>query len=455
MKCDGMNVLNANRTVGPWQKPNRAGVTFRQPKLYCFSQQEIIVVREWPDLRCWRKTEEHGWHAWMPFGLALPSRSACSVAPRKTPRASEQLAQFWQTLPEAIMGRLESFPNNHFPLAWLFSRAGKAAVDLSFSNPALAYTLSHCQTLRGDLKGRNWARTLTQVTRRRQQDILGWLGAPIHTEAAVSIMKKLSYASLDSHHRSAYLLQSIMNPLARKRLSHLSRINAGAIALTAPIVLPHVTQALLEEVASDFRRDTDIQAYQLLADACRMMAALDFGVPGPMRSRREIVEFHRSLLEDYTRLQRHIDMGPFPTPPVPGGPGITPICNGYELEQEASRMHHCVFGYGPMIRTGNVYIYHVETSAESATLELQRGTDGRWKLAQLSGTCNRPCRDNVWRVVWEWLRSWGGGSLIGVRAKSPVPPPVGQEGMPEEEEGWALGDDMPLAEFHDPDLIPF
>jgi hypothetical protein len=67
-------------------QPIKPGVRFRDGKLYEFSEKGIMVLRQWPDLRAWRKTPKG--RTWRPIRPALHLESlahgwTCRIEPRE------------------------------------------------------------------------------------------------------------------------------------------------------------------------------------------------------------------------------------------------------------------------------------------------------------------------------------------------------------------------------------
>lgn len=127
------------------------------------------------------------------------------------------------------------------------------ADDLSRSNPALAYALAS-----------NWVFHRPAVTRpmraarslvgRAEPRILEWLGFPT-SEPARRILAKIVPLSL-SVEGLLYLRDALADPWTVRILSHLRRINQGALRLTTdPRLRPHVTFRLIEDVSRDNAHD--------------------------------------------------------------------------------------------------------------------------------------------------------------------------------------------------------
>ncbi len=402
-----------------WRAPKYVGAAYKAPKFYCFSKSEILVIQQWPSLRCWRKTMDGAWRSWIPSGFGLETLPYGYSSKRQNRRYREQLQSFWENCPENVSAQLQQYPTSHFDLAWLFARAGNAALDLSVSNPALAHTLSRCRWFRDDLRGQNWSRILRRITRQKQRDILAWLRAPYHAEATVGVIKKVPHSSLENVNVIPALMETLNNPLARKWLSHLPRINFGVIRLLEQSVFPYATWNLLQEVANDVKQDVEAPDRQILVDVCQMLSFLDMGEPSPIRSRDSLKELHDSLVEDLIKKQERFKSGPFPRPPLSGTEAIIPITDEESLRQESCQMSNCVMAYSSSVRAGCSYIYHASTGEGEATIELRKDPSGQWALAQAEGPQHGECQDALMRTVQEWLVEQGARTSINERFQQP------------------------------------
>ena len=178
----------------------RPGIHFKDGRLYCFDEHQVMVLSAGTDPRCWIKTpKQPGWHSArkapdtllkqagiagrelpvgmqashyimpdgqlvMPFGLHIMVRNAYS------------LELFMQQVPTPIRKRLLPFNDRRWHLYNLLARV-PGALDLCDSNPALAYMLAsnwvfHRPAVQNSLRS---ARALAMKPQRR---ILEWLGFP-------------------------------------------------------------------------------------------------------------------------------------------------------------------------------------------------------------------------------------------------------------------------------------
>ncbi len=396
--------IDTNKTG--WRQPEYSGITYRDPKLYCFDQSQIIVIERWPSLRCWHKSNAGLWRTWTPHGFGLDTLPHRFVR-FQSARNQEKVRQFWGNLPKRVRTQLEKYPAEHFSLAWLFARGGKRALELSVSNPLLAQALGMCRMYRPDLKGCHWPRTIRKMLKKKQRGILAWLGSPVHTEAAVKAMKKVPFSAMQNKYLLRELIAAIESPHKAKTIWHLPRINAGVITLLNSPAFPYLTHAFLEETALDKSNDSESQDSQAIEDICRMMEFLELGNPPQIRSRKDIYDLHNSLMDEYLKKQEKLKKVPFPSPPVPGTNKIIPITNGKALQEEARLMENCVFSYGPAVRAGRCFIYHAIVDTEHATIELRRNDQGKWLLAQVEGAENGKCRTQAMEAIQRWTREHG------------------------------------------------
>jgi hypothetical protein len=70
-------------------------------------------------------------------------------------------------------------------------------------------------------------------------------------------------------------------------------------------------------------------------------------------------------------------------------------------------MRNCVGSYGPKVRQGEVYIYHLDLPGEACTLSLGRGKGARpaWGLRELKAFANRQPSSRAQKAVIQWLKS--------------------------------------------------
>ncbi len=407
----------------------RPGTAFEEQrgKLLLFERDAISVMVGWPEPGAWTKTRDHPvWRRYRPdirlpandldgriatLSLALDEGGQlllgpCFVRPLGLAHRRELLWLRWcATIPEESRSVIAPFPSRHWHLLSFVARCGPAAMDLVLTNPALAYALAsnwvyHVPRVRQPLRS---ARALLK-SGKKQRDILAWLGFPA-TEAARRVLAKVVRRSI-SITGLLYLRQSMAFPRIMKILSHLPRINTGAIRIaTDPELLPLATPSLLAEIALSRIEDRSPEASHLLRDSLEMLRAVRGPAPRfpPLRGLGDLFALHETLILEMTRIER--SAGPlqvFPPPPVPGTEKIIPITTSDELLEEGRIQKNCVGSYAARIAMRRqLYVYRV-LLAQRCTLSLARAGN-RWVLAELAQAGNaKPSRETR-QAVEKWL----------------------------------------------------
>jgi hypothetical protein len=228
--------------------------------------------------------------------------------------------------------------------------------------------------------------------RRRQRDILGWLGFT-PSEQARRILSKIPATDLymERLFRLKRLLQR--DPEATLWLSHLPRLPGDILdalafyrgAMSMPLLL-----SLLE---ADRRGDSDV-IWLGAANAIRK----GLGLPWPvLRSEAAIVPYYEELDKRATLLKL-VQGLPNELPPPPALPplacGIRPITTVAGLIAQGERARNCSPSYARSVHAGNHYLYQVQ-SPVSATLSLIRSESGEWVPGQVLGTANTPIDEGL------------------------------------------------------------
>lgn len=325
-------------------------------KLYVFSSGWINVMIAWPPM-AWKKTRSNP--SWVHFRpeVSIPHRPLGdlitrleapveengqlllpSFLPRNASARRVELSwvKWYDTIPVDVREVVSKFENRQWHLMSLIARCNAAAVDLSIANPALAYALAsnwvfHRPTVHRPMRS---ARALLQRGK-KQRDILVWLGYP-GTEAARKLLCKVTPESI-SIPSLLYIRQSLSDDAMSNALSHLPRLNAGAIRIaTDPNLLPFASSTLIEEISRRREEDKRPKAAYILQDSLNMFRLLfpNRAVPRPIRSLSNLAEFHDTLVDDYSHARSmNIDIS-FPRPPMKGTEDIVPITSARELIEE-------------------------------------------------------------------------------------------------------------------------
>ncbi len=397
----------------------KPGTVFKNGKIYHFDKRRILVLQAWPDTRAWRKLPTQGWrhtrkYADQWFSRSLYAKSNSPTPPFEDPpdvQAGQRLLpfpawflaaryemaargetlawdNFFNTIPDDVRTELLLFPERKWHLLNLLARC-PGAFDLIHNNPALAYALAS-----------NWVfhkpavlqpmRAARSLVRRKQREILGWLGFPA-TESGRHIFAKIRPRAL-SIEALLYLRDALRDAAVRKALTHVPRINAGVLRLASDLrYFPHVTPRLLEEVSQlpiyeeagkspvDFLKDILAMAEQ---DGWRHC-------PRQISSLARMYDVHDALTRRIRPqlAKRILDSPlPFPPPPFMGTRTIQPIQTAGELLEEGDAMRHCAGSYIDSVADGSYFFYRVLEPVR-ATLAL-RYDDERWVPDQLYGFHN-------------------------------------------------------------------
>jgi hypothetical protein len=418
------------------------GSYFRDGKFYLFTRGTMLVVRGWPELRAWRKTPARPWQPVRPeLRLGHPDLLVADHTPRiqRLPRELPQQAgvagdderdersedrqqcptppwlpaqlaleaearqRLAATFPPDIQAVLAPFAARQWHLAVLLARC-PGALDLVRSNPALAFCLASSWCFRRQPV--RWPlRSVRRLLKRRQRDMLAWLGFPA-TESMVRVLRKVPPAAC----RVPLLLrlrQVVRDPWSVPYVRHLTRLNATALAVLAYRGLrAELTPRLVREM-TEAAPDGEISAtLRLLEDTWEMGILLGGFRHPPFASLRQLLRTHDALVQELRRdhARRAAEEAiPFPPPPLPGTADILPLTTAADLVQEGEEMRHCVAIYGPRVRAGECYVYRVLRPTRATVSLVRQGQ--RWELEQVAGIANADVPDEVLEAVRRWANS--------------------------------------------------
>ncbi|NLF17286.1 MAG: hypothetical protein GX595_08515 [Lentisphaerae bacterium] len=393
-------------------RAGRPGKAFHDGKLYVFGKsREIVVLRGGDRPACWAKTGKRpswfssvslagsvfgqvlSYPAWpenQPVGLVgdcpvLASGQLCFPFYRRFRASDLAVARFRQTVPPVILDRLGRFRDRHWQLYNLMARCPGAA-DLVDSNPAVAFALANSRAFHPVSRPWDSARRLV---RRRQRDILGWLGLPA-TEQARRIMAKIPAADLRMERlfRLKRLLRR--DPEATLWLSHLPRLPADLLDALAfyrgAMSMPLLTEMLDENAGAIF--------WLSVANALRKELGLSWPV---LRNEAALTTWYeglakRAAIEELVReLPNALPAAPLLPPP---GCGIEPITTLRDLIVHGERQRNCCSRYAESILRGECFLYRVSRPVR-ATLSLVRRDDGAWGPGRVLGAVNTPIDDET------------------------------------------------------------
>jgi hypothetical protein len=290
----------------------------------------------------------------------------------------------------------------------LFALEGREALNLLASNPLAGF----CLAVNGEFtkQAKLWPLSAARTMMTKpQRDILAWLGFRPATEAVAKIGRKCVPESL-SLDRCLRLRRTVSHDRHRHLLAHLSRVNAGVIALVSERdQQPLLTPRLLSEVAESPIEDTRAECSAFLADIRQMWREVrrDERLPALMSLNR-VRALHDELIKEINRKGVRWFRGRiYPPPPLPGITTndliVTPITNVDDLQALGRAQHNCVASYARRVLSGNTYIYRVTAGGgHVCTLCLVKARNGFWRVAEFRGVCNRPAPPETISPLHRW-----------------------------------------------------
>jgi hypothetical protein len=410
----------------------RPGLVFRHGKLVVFGSTQILVVRQWPDIRGWRKTEQRGWHPWRPvlnprlIRLHEPrlKQASASNEPDQTlsctgrscllddwiryklarqRRFDEAAWRFSERIPLEVRRAVRSFGQSHYEVLQAFARVDYA-LELYRSNPALFYAL-----VRNDQFLVEPPRARLAACRRwifhKQHEISRWLGFPEDAgKVCVRILAKLPSRDVRVH-RLWWLRQMLADPQLRRLLVFAPRIDATVIGFiwdAKELLHPTLAGKLVQRLDGKVLFQTRL----LVRDIARMWRLLERPWP-PARSVCGVNAFedlHNELWQHCERRVRSAGLNiRFVEPPLPEWPDIELLSTTREIIAEGEEMEHCVASFIPDMTSGEraILIYRV-LWPERATLRLAKAGE-RWRIADLRGSRNRVPSPETFDYINTWL----------------------------------------------------
>jgi hypothetical protein len=351
---------------------------------------EEMLLLPWPALKAMKRGNKDS--RWRPARPRLDIRARL---------AEPALARYLEPCPAGVVETVERFPDRHWELLVFAERCGRPALDLLHATPALGYMLANNREFRRVHKTEPMVSArLLLAPRRRQRDVLEWLGFP-PTETVRRVLRKIDDDALDVGALRA-LRAHMGDDRCRQRLSHLPRITRPLLRMAGEGTLPSLAPALLRQLLEG-RLPRTSTLPRVVSDTIRMWRVAHAGAPLPVFvSVRRLREEHDRLAAttDWSALaSRASDL---PPPPLPGTAAIVPLDTPLMLCEEGELQHNCVGSYVTRVRRRQLYIYRV-LEPSRATLSIVK-RDGRWRIDQLEGPRNSPVPTGTRKAVWAWLR---------------------------------------------------
>ena len=419
----------------------RFGYAYKNGKLYHFDNRHVLVMRGWPHPLAWLKRRSHNWRhdrkfaaelmlqndglfwssSWSnylqkwredhnKYSKLLPAVEEYQIKALERDYAAIDL--FRASFPEYIFREARRYGSRRWHMLCLFSRC-PGALDLSVSNPALAFALANNWAFRKP-KPTKPMRAARSLVFHKQKKILEWLGFP-GTESVRRIFTKISPTTLTVE----VLLQlraALKSEANHKLLTHLPTITPFVVGL---IVRKKCRAYLGDKIISHFqifekimtevsKAREDIGALpkgfgQLMAksqlsfiqDTIHLLTSVQgHRFSRPFRSLKELKVAHDELSQMQLKQgQNKFDHLHFPPPPYAGTTNIVPISTPTELHSEGSQQHHCCFSFVKKVARGGLYFYRVFHPVR-ATLLIKRKAN-RWIFQEIRRADNELVPDEL------------------------------------------------------------
>lgn len=321
------------------------------------------------------------------------------------------------SIPLEIREELDRYGNSRSLLYNLFVGC-RGALDLSRSNPALAYALANCEAFRKRAPVRP-IHSASHLVHRRQTIILEWLGFP-RGESSRRIMSKISPDAL-SVPFLLWLRQALSDPGQVKVLRHLRCVNQPLVRLLLNREMSrHVTPSFLQDVGGMLPGEKHDWIDSQLSDSLGMATGeLRKYCPQRFHSLAHLRATHADLVERtnarnrlpwWATQKRQEWFGgrfPFPPPPFAGTADIRPLDTAEAVAQEGIAMNNCVGSYPIMIENGELYLYQVLRPVR-ATLAILKCSE-KWDPADVEMAGNVPVSEEIKRELFKALAHSGPG----------------------------------------------
>lgn len=449
----------------------RYGTSFKDGKLYEFSPEGILVLRQWPDMRAWRRTPKgRQWQQVRPL-LRLhqvDSGWSCEVSRRESKvrpmlggthirhmlarepeqedyedefmevlpveqnealadaepsmahiqpdwviaRQTESLAmrsEFLKSIPDEVLAAVAPYSSRHWHLLNLIARC-PGAIDLVRATPALAFALASLWAFRNPAP-RQPLRAARALLRKRQPEIAAWLGFP-SDRSTMRVLRKLSPAecSIPNLLHLRDLLRVHPKPLRHMRMLGTASLHIMARAAGRCAL----SDTYLCELGASPKPAWLETEQGLIRDVLWMRETLGETGVFVIHSHAHLQRLHDHLVERVGRMDlKLLDTDPLPEPPFPrvttGNLHLEPLTTPVALLIEGRAQSNCVGAYAKRIRRGGLYIYQV-LAPERATLAIGRTRNGIWRISEIKAPGNAEVMESTRQSVESWLGELAVGS---------------------------------------------
>ncbi|MCB1615637.1 MAG: PcfJ domain-containing protein [Pseudomonadales bacterium] len=401
--------------ITPSLTPFNPGERFKDNKLYLFSDRGVKVMSVWPRLSAWSKSiDKPYWQCvrpatrfFFPEGFTLhknPPCYICALMARPGPVPEHTCTPFatdeWRAfVPKTVQDIVSPFKRRQWHLLAMMGRCGPAAIELTDSNPGLAWALASSWVFKSrpvQNPNRSIRRLLSPGHSRK--DIAQWLEFDGQA-STLRLLKKLSPDDIDGT-LALNLRKAMQHDKYRKLLSHLPRINKSVMHL---INMPEETSGILTQnllfaavEVRDFRF--------LLNDICRMCRELEIRLDQPVQDLEGLINLHDELVDAVNR--KTVEDQPLP---VPGNlldslpPQLQWINSTGALFDEGRTMHHCAGGFHKAALNGELYFFQVH-GEQRATLAIKPKGD-QYTIVDFKSYCNAPVEGATRKLVSQWLEA--------------------------------------------------
>lgn len=446
----------------------RYGTSFKDGKLYEFSPEGILVLRQWPDLRAWRRTPKgRQWQQVRPH-LRLhrvDSGWSCEVSRRESKvrpmlggmhirdmlaREPEQedyedefmevlpdepieapgvadptmalfrpawvielRSEFLKSIPEEVLAAVAPYSSRHWHLLNLIARC-PGALDLVRASPALAFALASLWAFRNPAP-RQPLRAARALLRKRQPEIAAWLGFS-SDRSTMRVLRKLSPAECSIP--NLLHLHDLL-PVHPKPLRHMRILGTASLHIMARAAgRCALSDTYLCELGASPKPAWLETEQGLIRDVLWMRETLGETGIFVIHSHAHLQRHHDHLVERVGRMDlKLLDPDPLPEPPFPGVTTsdlhLEPLTTPVALLIEGRAQSNCVGAYAKRIRRGGLCVYRV-LAPERATLAIGRTRNhtrkGTWVISELKAPGNAEVMESTRQSVESWLGELAVGS---------------------------------------------